>query len=72
MPVSQPSFCTSSVLIVSPSDRYDNKMIPEQPDVLVNPKFEDLFMHCTQEHPTIWEDLRHRRDLEPLASPPPS
>lgn len=53
-------------------DRYDNGMIPEQPDVLVNPKFEDLFMHCTQEHPTIWEDLRHRRDLEPLAPPPPS
>ncbi|KAG1890588.1 uncharacterized protein F5891DRAFT_1070939 [Suillus fuscotomentosus] len=53
-------------------DRYDNGMIPEQPDALVNPKFEDLFMHCTQEHPTIWEDLRHRRDLEPLAPPPPS
>ncbi|KAG2060144.1 hypothetical protein BDR06DRAFT_1002667 [Suillus hirtellus] len=53
-------------------DRYDNHMIPEQPDVLVNPKFEDLFMHCTQEHPTIWEDLRHRRDLEPLVPPPPS
>ncbi|KAG2155012.1 uncharacterized protein EDB93DRAFT_129267 [Suillus bovinus] len=53
-------------------DRYDMGMIPEQPDVLVIPKFEDLFMHCTQEHPTIWEDLRHRRDLEALAPPPPS
>lgn len=53
-------------------DRFEMKMIPEQPDVLVNPKFEDLFMHCTQEHPTIWEDLRHKRDLEALPPPPPS
>lgn len=52
-------------------DRFDMDMIPEQPDVLVNPKLEDLFMHCTQEHPTIWEDLRHKRDLEALAPPPP-
>lgn len=53
-------------------DRFEMKMIPEQPDVLVNPKFEDLFMHCTQEHPTVWEDLRHKRDLEALTQPPPS
>lgn len=53
-------------------DRFEMKMIPEQPDVLVNPKIEDLLMHCTQEHPTVWEDLRHKRDLEALAQPPPS
>jgi hypothetical protein len=51
-------------------DRFEMKMIPEQPDVLVNPEFEDLLMHCTQEHPTIWEDLRHKRDLEAPPSPP--
>jgi hypothetical protein len=59
----------SVVLLISSSDRFEMKMIPEQPDVLVNPEFEDLLMHCTQEHPTIWEDLRHKRDLE--APPPP-
>lgn len=53
-------------------DRFEMKMIPEQPDVLVSPRFEDLFIHCTQEHPTIWEDLRHKRDLEPPPPPPPS
>ncbi|KAG2152470.1 hypothetical protein BD769DRAFT_1405360, partial [Suillus cothurnatus] len=52
-------------------DRFEMKMIPEQPDVLVNPEFEDLLMHCTQEHPTIWEDLRHKRDLEAPPPPPP-
>ncbi|KAG1815638.1 uncharacterized protein BJ212DRAFT_1357654 [Suillus subaureus] len=51
-------------------DRFQMKMIPEPPDVLVNPKVEDLLMHCMQEHPTIWEDLRHKRDLEALAPPP--
>ncbi|KAG2369682.1 hypothetical protein BDR07DRAFT_1388100 [Suillus spraguei] len=51
-------------------DRFEMGMIPEQPDVLVNPRFEDLIVHCTQEHPTIWEDLRHKRDLEPPPPPP--
>ncbi|KAG1752558.1 uncharacterized protein EDB91DRAFT_524296 [Suillus paluster] len=32
-------------------DRYESKMLTELPDVLVNPKFEDLLMHCMQEHP---------------------
>ncbi|KAG2064263.1 hypothetical protein BDR04DRAFT_1235178 [Suillus decipiens] len=53
-------------------DRFEMGMIPEQPDVLVNPRFEDLIVHCTQEHPTIWEDLRHKRDLQPPPPPPPS
>ncbi|KAG2369687.1 hypothetical protein BDR07DRAFT_1604520 [Suillus spraguei] len=44
-------------------DRFKMNLIPEEPDVLVNPRFEDLFIHCTQEHPTMWEDLRHKRDL---------
>ncbi|KAG2156282.1 hypothetical protein DEU56DRAFT_766361 [Suillus clintonianus] len=50
-------------------DRFESNMVPEPPDVLVNPKFEDLLIHCTKEHPTIWEDLRNKRDLEALAPP---
>jgi len=45
-------------------DRYEFKMLPEPPEVLIDPKFENLFMHCTKEHPAIWEDLRHKRDME--------
>jgi hypothetical protein len=60
------------VLIVSSSDRFKMGMIPEQLDVLVNSKLQDLFVHCMQELPTIWEDLRHERDLEALAPPLPS
>ncbi|KAG1856395.1 hypothetical protein DFJ58DRAFT_342659 [Suillus subalutaceus] len=52
-------------------DRFEMGMIPKQPDALVNPKVEDLFMHCTQEHPAIWEDLRHKRDLAAVAPAPP-
>lgn len=43
-------------------------MLPEPPDVLISPKFEDLLMHCTNEHPAIWDDLRYKRDLEALPS----
>ncbi|OJA19335.1 hypothetical protein AZE42_00445 [Rhizopogon vesiculosus] len=49
-------------------DRYESKMLPEPPEVLTDPKFEDLFMHCTKEHPTIWEDFRYKRDMEVLPS----
>lgn len=46
------------------SDRFESGMLPEPPDVLTSPKFEDLLMHCVKEHPAIWSDLRCKRDLE--------
>ena len=61
-PVAEYSRLTTLILITS--DRYEFKMLPEPPEVLIDPKFENLFMHCTKEHPAIWEDLRHKRDME--------
>ncbi|KAF9247415.1 hypothetical protein BU15DRAFT_70225 [Melanogaster broomeanus] len=45
-------------------DRYEAKMIPEPPDVLIQPEFDSLVKHCMTMHPTAWQDLRNRKDLE--------
>lgn len=52
-------------LILITSDRFEARMLLDAPEVLIRPKLEDLFMHCTKEHPTIWDDLRSKRDLDP-------
>ncbi|KAG6378631.1 hypothetical protein JVT61DRAFT_12901 [Boletus reticuloceps] len=39
-------------------DRHEAKMIPEPPDVLVQPDFDFLLRHCMTMHPTVWDDLR--------------
>ncbi|KAH7887546.1 hypothetical protein F5I97DRAFT_847903 [Phlebopus sp. FC_14] len=43
-------------------DRYEAGMLQEPPDILAQPNFDQLVMHCMTLHPTIWDDLRHRRD----------
>lgn len=57
-----------TTLILITSDRFEAGMLPDTPEVLICPKFEDLFMHCTKEHPAIWDDLRYKRDLDPEVS----
>lgn len=42
------------------SDRHQAKMIPEPPDVLVQPDFDFLVKHCMTMHPTVWDDLRRK------------
>ncbi|KIJ69964.1 hypothetical protein HYDPIDRAFT_23118 [Hydnomerulius pinastri MD-312] len=44
-------------------DRYEAKMISEPPDILIQPDFDLLVKHCMTIHPTVWEDLRHPKDL---------
>ncbi|KAF8551484.1 hypothetical protein OG21DRAFT_1512720 [Imleria badia] len=39
-------------------DRHEAKMIPEPPDVLVQPDFDFLVRHCMTVHPAVWDDLR--------------
>lgn len=48
------------VIHPSISDRHQANMIPEPPDVLVQPDFDFLLSHCMTEHPTVWNDLRHK------------
>ncbi|KIK37328.1 hypothetical protein CY34DRAFT_810445 [Suillus luteus UH-Slu-Lm8-n1] len=67
MPVSQSSFCMPVLLIVSSTDRFE--MDTRTTGCVTSSKFEDLFMHCMQEHPTIREDPRHDKDLEALTPP---
>ncbi|KAI6035045.1 hypothetical protein F5J12DRAFT_790692 [Pisolithus orientalis] len=43
--------------------RYEAGMLLEPPDILVNPDPDFLLKHCITIHPTLWDDLRHRRDL---------
>lgn len=42
------------------SDRHQAKMIPEPPDVLVQPDLDFLVKHCMTTHPTVWDDLRRK------------
>ncbi|KAG8218551.1 hypothetical protein J3R82DRAFT_4192 [Butyriboletus roseoflavus] len=41
-------------------DRYEAKMIPEPPDILVQPDFDFLVRHCMTMHPTVWDYLRRK------------
>lgn len=43
--------------------RYEAGMLSEPPAILVNPHPDSLMNHCMTIHPTLWDDLRHRRDL---------
>ncbi|KAH7930685.1 hypothetical protein BV22DRAFT_46867 [Leucogyrophana mollusca] len=42
--------------------RFEKGLLPEVPDLIVKPEFDTLLAHCMGEHPTVWEDLRHKRD----------
>lgn len=42
--------------------RYEAGMIPDPPNVLVDPDLDFLIKHCMTVHPTLWEDLRQRND----------
>ncbi|KIM68919.1 hypothetical protein SCLCIDRAFT_1209134 [Scleroderma citrinum Foug A] len=42
--------------------RYEAGMLPDPPNVLINPDLDLLVKHCMTVHPTLWEDLRQRND----------
>ncbi|KAH7916284.1 hypothetical protein BJ138DRAFT_1108932 [Hygrophoropsis aurantiaca] len=43
--------------------RHELGLLSEAPDLEVKPDFDMLLKHCKEEHPTVWDDLRHKREL---------
>ncbi|KZP04140.1 hypothetical protein FIBSPDRAFT_878830 [Athelia psychrophila] len=47
--------------------------LADTPETYINPSMDVLIAHCKEEHPTVWDSLRHTRPSEsPPESPVPS